>query len=98
MSELISPINFTRLCILLYDLVFEHAVCVLRFSAIYLGVLVCRGSAFPATSIAREEKCLWDKKKRLAVCGDFCVSPNVEGAIISGMAAASKFKETLSCL
>ncbi|POO03210.1 Amine oxidase [Trema orientale] len=57
------------------------------------------GSAFPATSIAREEKCLWDKKKRLAICGDFCVSPNVEGAIISGMAAASKLKEiVLSCL
>ncbi|XP_062090460.1 uncharacterized protein LOC133796811 [Humulus lupulus] len=57
------------------------------------------GGAFPATSIAREEKCLWDKKKRLAVCGDFCVSPNVEGAIISGMAAASKLKEIfLSCL
>ncbi|EXB42559.1 hypothetical protein L484_011332 [Morus notabilis] len=57
-----------------------------------------RGSAFPATSIAREEKCLWDEKKKLAICGDFCVSSNVEGAIISGMAAASKFKETLSCL
>ncbi|XP_024017946.1 uncharacterized protein LOC21394593 isoform X2 [Morus notabilis] len=56
------------------------------------------GSAFPATSIAREEKCLWDEKKKLAICGDFCVSSNVEGAIISGMAAASKFKETLSCL
>ncbi|XP_028081256.1 uncharacterized protein LOC114282720 isoform X1 [Camellia sinensis] len=48
------------------------------------------GSAFPASSIATEEKCLWDGKKRLAICGDFCVSPNVEGAILSGMAAASK--------
>ncbi|XP_044499820.1 renalase isoform X1 [Mangifera indica] len=56
------------------------------------------GSAFPATSIAREEKCLWDKNKRLAICGDFCVSPNVEGAILSGLAAASKLTEILSCL
>ncbi|KAK9275042.1 hypothetical protein L1049_022300 [Liquidambar formosana] len=56
------------------------------------------GSAFPAASIAREEKCLWDKKKRLAICGDFCVSPNVEGAILSGMAAASKLTEILCCL
>ncbi|XP_015888352.2 uncharacterized protein LOC107423324 isoform X2 [Ziziphus jujuba] len=56
------------------------------------------GSAFPATSIARGEKCLWDRKKRLAICGDFCVSPNVEGAIISGAAAASKLTEILSCL
>lgn len=56
------------------------------------------GSAFPATSIAGEEKCLWDGRKRLAICGDFCVSPNVEGAILSGMAAASKFSEIFSGL
>ncbi|KAG9159940.1 hypothetical protein Leryth_005691 [Lithospermum erythrorhizon] len=54
------------------------------------------GSAFPSTSIADEEKCLWDGKKRLAVCGDFCVSPNVEGAVASGMAAAMKFTDILS--
>lgn len=63
----------------------------------HLG-FVCRGSAFPATNIAREDNCLWDKKKRLAICGDFCISPNVEGAIISGTAAASKLTEILSFL
>lgn len=56
------------------------------------------GSAFPTASISREQKCLWDRKKRLAICGDFCVSPNVEGAILSGLAAASKLTEMLSCL
>ncbi|XAR56867.1 renalase [Bertholletia excelsa] len=56
------------------------------------------GSAFPAVSIAIEDKCLWDGKKKLAICGDFCVSPTVEGAIISGMAAASKFADIQSCL
>ncbi|XP_058219068.1 uncharacterized protein LOC131329734 [Rhododendron vialii] len=56
------------------------------------------GSAFPAASIVGEEKCLWDGRKRLAICGDFCVSPNVEGAILSGMAAASKFSEIFSGL
>ncbi|XP_048498918.1 uncharacterized protein LOC104907595 isoform X2 [Beta vulgaris subsp. vulgaris] len=55
------------------------------------------GSAFPTISIAREDKCLWDVNKRLIVCGDFCVSPNVEGAIRSGLAAASKFMEMCSC-
>ncbi|XP_021288810.1 uncharacterized protein LOC110419995 isoform X2 [Herrania umbratica] len=56
------------------------------------------GSAFPAASIAKDEKCLWDEKKRLAICGDFCVSPNVEGAIVSGLAAASKLKGMLRSL
>lgn len=55
------------------------------------------GSAFPAASVAREDKCLWDENKRLAICGDFCVSPSVEGAILSGLAAASKFINTLAC-
>ncbi|KAF9609462.1 hypothetical protein IFM89_016461 [Coptis chinensis] len=48
------------------------------------------GSAFPAVAVAGDEKCLWDSSKRLAICGDFCVSPNVEGAILSGMGAAAK--------
>ncbi|GFQ00310.1 hypothetical protein PHJA_002175000 [Phtheirospermum japonicum] len=56
------------------------------------------GSAFPAASIAGEEKCLWVGKRRLAICGDFCVSPNVEGAIFSGVAAAAKFLKVLSTL
>ncbi|KAF7822507.1 Renalase isoform A [Senna tora] len=56
------------------------------------------GSAFPAASVAPEEKCLWNKNKRLAICGDFCVSPNVEGAIQSGLAAALKLRDGVSCL
>ncbi|KAI5440557.1 uncharacterized protein LOC127122722 isoform X2 [Lathyrus oleraceus] len=51
------------------------------------------GSAFPDASIAQEEKCVWDRSKRLAICGDFCVSPNVEGAIDSGFAAALRLKD-----
>nr|GFC28990.1 FAD/NAD(P)-binding oxidoreductase family protein [Tanacetum cinerariifolium] len=56
------------------------------------------GSAFPVISMARDEKCIWDGTKKLAICGDFCVSPNVEGAILSGLTAASIFSETFSRL
>ncbi|KAL8195838.1 hypothetical protein R6Q57_025591 [Mikania cordata] len=56
------------------------------------------GSAFPVTSTAKNEKCIWDGKKLLAICGDFCVSPNVEGAILSGFTAASTFSEAVSRL
>ncbi|KAM1003969.1 hypothetical protein ACFX2C_004219 [Malus domestica] len=62
------------------------------------GRSTSREGPFPDASVAREEKCLWDKNKRLAICGDFCVSPNVEGAIASRIAAASKLTEILSCL
>ncbi|KAL2331131.1 hypothetical protein Fmac_018712 [Flemingia macrophylla] len=56
------------------------------------------GSAFPAASIAPEEKCLWDRNKRIAICGDFCASPNVEGAIDSGFAAALRLIDSVSSL
>ncbi|RRT82606.1 hypothetical protein B296_00000121, partial [Ensete ventricosum] len=58
----------------------------------------CRGSAFPAIAIGGDEKCLWDKNKRLAICGDFCASPDVEGAVLSGIRAASKIMEKSSNL
>ncbi|XP_042489178.1 renalase isoform X5 [Macadamia integrifolia] len=56
------------------------------------------GSAFPAAVIAAEQKCLWDEGKRLAICGDFCAGPNVEGAVLSGMRASVKLLEMFSCM
>ncbi|PIA30473.1 hypothetical protein AQUCO_05500027v1 [Aquilegia coerulea] len=56
------------------------------------------GSAFPAIAVAEDKKCLWDRSKRLAICGDFCVSPNVEGAILSGMGAAANIMAIISSI
>lgn len=56
------------------------------------------GSAFPDIAIAGKEKCLCDRSKRLAICGDFCLSPSVEGAILSGKQAATDLLDILSCL
>ena len=44
------------------------------------------GSAFKASIL--EEPCLWDPCLRLAACGDFCRQPDLEGAMLSGLAAA----------
>ena len=55
----------------------------------------CRGAAFPAVSISGDDKCVWEKSIKLAICGDFCASPSVEGAVLSGMRGASKI---LGCL
>lgn len=47
------------------------------------------------TSMAPEEKCIVVEERRLAVCGDFCVSPKVEGAILSGMHASERLASLL---
>lgn len=56
------------------------------------------GSALPTTISAKDDKCLWLDNKRFAVCGDFCVAPDVEGAILSGLAAASKLSQVHNSL
>uniref|UniRef100_A0ACD5X9F2 Uncharacterized protein n=3 Tax=Avena sativa TaxID=4498 RepID=A0ACD5X9F2_AVESA len=53
------------------------------------------GGAFPDVSIGGDDKCVWEKSIKLAICGDFCASPSVEGAVLSGMRVASKI---LGCL
>ncbi|OEL23452.1 hypothetical protein BAE44_0015527 [Dichanthelium oligosanthes] len=55
------------------------------------------GSAFPAISIGGDDKCVWDKSTKLAICGDFCASPSVEGAVLSAMRGASKILGCLNC-
>lgn len=36
------------------------------------------------------DECLWDEEKNLAVCGDWCNGSRVEGAYLSGIAAAGR--------
>ncbi|KAK3145882.1 hypothetical protein QOZ80_3BG0258700 [Eleusine coracana subsp. coracana] len=55
------------------------------------------GGAFPSISIGGDDKCVWDKSTELVICGDFCASPNVEGAILSAMRGASKIIGCLNC-
>ncbi|GJN23114.1 hypothetical protein PR202_gb10733 [Eleusine coracana subsp. coracana] len=55
------------------------------------------GGAFPSISIGGDDKCVWDKSTKLVICGDFCASPNVEGAILSAMRGASKIIGCLNC-
>lgn len=58
-------------------------------------VVPCRGGGFPAVAIADPgEACLWDESKRVAACGDYCLGPRVESAILSGLAAANKIVTT----
>ena len=43
-----------------------------------------------------EERCLMDEDMCIGVCGDFCLGPNVECAILSGLAASEKIQSLLA--
>ncbi|PWZ56967.1 Renalase [Zea mays] len=55
------------------------------------------GAAFPAIAISGDDKCVWDKSTNLAICGDFCTSPSVEGAVLSATRGVSEILECLRC-
>lgn len=40
------------------------------------------------------EDCAWDPTRRVALCGDWCLGGRVEGAFLSGVAAAQRIIET----
>ena len=59
------------------------------------------GAAFPddgavAAAAASGKGCLLDAERRVVGCGDFCVSPTVEGAALSGAAAAARVAELIA--
>lgn len=73
-----------------------HPTCEIpEIFSLFFFIFFCRGGAFPTTAIAPTEKCIVDDERRIAVCGDFCVSPRVEGAILSGLAAAHRLAHLL---
>jgi predicted NAD/FAD-dependent oxidoreductase/deoxyribodipyrimidine photolyase len=37
-----------------------------------------------------DRECLWDEARQLAACGDYCIGPRVEAALLSGAAAAGR--------
>ncbi len=42
-----------------------------------------------------DERCLFDAERRMGACGDWCGGPRVEGAFLSGAAAANRILELL---
>lgn len=59
------------------------------------------GAAFPddgavAAAAAAGTGCLADAERRVVGCGDFCVSPKIEGAALSGAAAAARVAEMIA--
>eukprot|EP00850_Spirogloea_muscicola_P021035 SM000234S07895 [mRNA] locus=s234:132798:135648:+ [translate_table: standard] len=53
------------------------------------------GGGFPTNAAAPESMCLVDDSHCLVACGDYCISPRVESAILSGLAAADKLANVL---
>ena len=59
------------------------------------------GAAFPddgavAAAAASGKGCLFDVGRRVVGCGDFCVAPKIEGAALSGAAAAARVVEMIT--
>jgi photolyase PhrII len=46
--------------------------------------------------VALDDQCLWDPVAGLGACGDWCFSPRIEGAFLSGMAMAGTMLRQLT--
>ena len=46
--------------------------------------------------VALDEQCLWDPIAGIGACGDWCFSPRIEGAFLSGMAMAGTMLRQLT--
>lgn len=53
-------------------------------------VIVKEYPAYRMPSAPLSVGCMWDDEARVAVCGDWCQSARIEGAFLSGLAAAER--------
>lgn len=51
---------------------------------------------YAVPKVALDEQCLWDSVSGLGACGDWCFSPRIEGAFLSGVAMAGTLLRQLT--
>ncbi|KAK7098262.1 hypothetical protein V1264_002599 [Littorina saxatilis] len=54
------------------------------------------GAALPLNVYSSKDDCLFDALRQVGVCGDWLVSPCIQGAAVSGMVMAEKIKAHMS--
>ncbi|XP_076450145.1 LOW QUALITY PROTEIN: renalase-like [Babylonia areolata] len=54
------------------------------------------GAALPLNVYSSRDECLFDAQRQVGVCGDWLVSPCIQGAALSGLAMAEKIRQHVS--
>lgn len=54
------------------------------------------GAAVPLNVLSSKDECLFDAARQVGVCGDWLISPRIQGAAVSGLALAETVKAHIS--